>query len=346
MGKNKNQKNQRMKNPQTNRNINNSVDGGRFASVDIVRIVCCIVAVACILLCIASVVYDARLKITPQVVTDPVAEEYSQFKTEFYNEVEKLAPKGAFYDVVEKYYDEYVIKTYVSVISGIEEPTIDNIIPYIEDLFYFERDGRIYSLIQKDSYTLVAQTEDKALMNTLDYRLLGLSNDEIQKVSKGFYISQNNPEFLDMKYGSVNVNTSGCGPVCMTMALNYNAGEQIVTLEEVVAWANENNMYEENSGTKWVFMTAYPPVAGSQVTAFPAYTPEALERSLADGGVLITSMKPGSSFTDNGHFVVITEVKDGKVRVLDPASIYRSLEVWDINVILNDSVGTYWKIYR
>ena len=49
---------------------------------------------------------------------------------------------------------------------------------------------------------------------------------------------------------------------------------------------------------------------------------------LEAGHPIICSMRPGD-FTTTGHFIVLTGVKDGKIRVNDPNSRKRSEKLWD-----------------
>ena len=50
--------------------------------------------------------------------------------------------------------------------------------------------------------------------------------------------------------------------------------------------------------------------------------------ALENGHPIICSMRPGD-FTTTGHFVVLTGVEDGKIRVNDPNSRERSGKLWD-----------------
>ncbi len=251
------------------------------------------------------------------------------------------------YVLDEDYYNEEDIKTYISIMLDVssENITADNIKTLFWNIFIPVDSTEGVSLIKKDNKTLVLECVDKEKMNKLDYAFMGISNSDIIKASKGFYISQNNDKFVDIPYGSANVKTSGCGPISLTMALNYVNGIEIVKLEDVLKWAEENNMYEENAGTRWSLVRNFPPTVSANSKEMYISNIEQFATSIQEGEVLVTSMRKGQ-FTDNGHFIVITKIKDGKVSVLDSASICRSLKEWDIETVFNDSNKYFWKISK
>lgn len=254
---------------------------------------------------------------------------------------------GKSYVIDERYYDENIATAFISVMheidaSEIREVHIGN---FFKDLFVFVSDENAINLIQKDEFTLLEECEDKTKMNRLDYLLLGLSNDEIMKKSRGFYISQNNPEYKNIPYGSSNLSLSGCGPVSLTVAMNYAAGQRVTYLEGVVNWANENDMYEKNSGTRWSLIRNYPPYMGMKCDELYIRNVEKLREVLSEDGVVIASMGEGN-FTDNGHFIVLTGISGDEVSVIDCASIYRSLKKWDIEIIFEEANNYFWKIYN
>ena len=260
---------------------------------------------------------------------------------------EKSLYDGKQYILDEKYYNEYIAKTYISTMNDVipENISPDHIKTSFDRLFLKVLiENNSFSLIQKDYLTLLEETENKIKMNEMDYKIYGTTNDDIVRESKGFYISQNDPVFSEMKYGSGNINTSGCGPICVAMAVNYVTNTNTTTLENVVNWANENNMYEMNSGTRWSLIRNYPRTVSVNCDEIYMNSVEELSGILSENQVLITSMGAGS-FTDKGHFIVITDISDGLVSVLDPASIFRSLKKWDINLIYNESNKYFWKIY-
>ena len=61
---------------------------------------------------------------------------------------------------------------------------------------------------------------------------------------------------------------------------------------------------------------------------------------LESGHPVICSMRPGD-FTTTGHFIVLTGVEDGKIRVNDPNSRQRSEELWDYDT-LEYQINNLW----
>jgi len=111
----------------------------------------------------------------------------------------------------------------------------------------------------------------------------------------------------------------------------------------VAKWAIDNNMYVENEGTLWAFMNEYPEAAGIECEELYAPSLEEFEQLLSEGDAMVTSMSKGH-FTNNGHFITITGVSDGKVSVLDSSSIYRSKKEWDSKTVFEESNKNFWVI--
>lgn len=243
--------------------------------------------------------------------------------------------------------NEQDIIKYICIMEDIapEYITENSIKKYFWDIFIPIESAKNILLIKKDNKMLVSDCADKEKMNKLDRAFMGIINNAVIKASKGFYISQNNDKFENIPYGTSNLKSSGCGPIALTMALNYVSDTGLVKLEEVLQWAEENNMYEINSGTRWSLIRNFPPAVSAKSEEMYITNTEELAGSIQAGEVLVTSMQKGQ-FTDSGHFIVITGIKDGKVSVLDPASICRSLKEWDIQTIYEESNKYFWKISK
>lgn len=251
------------------------------------------------------------------------------------------------YALDEHYYNEEDVMTYISIMTehDAESITKEELRQVFWNIFIPVKSNGVVGLVKKDNETLVLECADKAKMNMLDHAFMGIINNEIIEASKGVYISQNNDAFEKIPYGTANVKSSGCGPISLTMALNYVHGTNVVSLEEVLKWAEENNMYEENAGTRWSLVRNFPNTVSVDCEEMYIGNYEKFKTSLAEGEVYVTTMDTGH-FTDNGHFIVITEIKDDKVSVLDSASICRSLKEWDAKLVFDESKKYFWKISR
>lgn len=273
-------------------------------------------------------------------------ETISKFRTAFNTVIEdKSSQEDVKFVVDENYFDEKVLKTYVSIVCAVKESKIQykHIESCIDKVFLKRKTKDGVTLILKDEETLIMECEKSWQLCALDYAFMGTSHERLTEKSKGFYVSQNDAALEKVSYGTSNVKYSGCGPAALTMALNYTKGSKIVTLEEVVKWADENDMYEENEGTKWELMNAYPSQKGLYVEEVIASDYDEFVDLLEDGKVMITSMSQGH-FTDGGHFIVITSARDGMVSVLDSSSICRSLKDWDSYTVFDESNKYFWVI--
>jgi len=251
------------------------------------------------------------------------------------------------YALDERYYNEEDVLTYISIMTEHDAAgvTKEELRQLFWNIFMPVKNNGVVGLVKKDNETLIMECVDKGKMNMLDHAFMGIINNEIIEASKGVYISQNNDEFAKIPYGTANVKSSGCGPISLTMALNYVHGNNVVSLEEVLKWADENNMYEENAGTRWSLVRNFPNTVSVDCKELYIGNYERFKTSLSEGEVYVTTMDSGH-FTDNGHFIVITEIKDDKVSVLDSASICRSLKKWDAKLVFDESKKYFWKISK
>ena len=251
------------------------------------------------------------------------------------------------YALDERYYNEEDVLTYISIMTEHDAAgvTKEELRQLFWNIFMPVKNNGVLGLVKKDNETLIMECVDKGKMNMLDHAFMGIINNEIIEASKGVYISQNNDEFAKIPYGTANVKSSGCGPISLTMALNYVHGNNVVSLEEVLKWADENNMYEENAGTRWSLVRNFPNTVSVDCKELYIGNYERFKTSLSEGEVYVTTMDSGH-FTDNGHFIVITEIKDDKVSVLDSASICRSLKKWDAKLVFDESKKYFWKISK
>ena len=58
------------------------------------------------------------------------------------------------------------------------------------------------------------------------------------------------------------------------------------------------------------------------------------------GNPIICVMGPGD-FTTTGHFIVMTDYVDGKIKINDPNSPIRSNKLWDCDLI-KDQIRNLW----
>ncbi len=132
-------------------------------------------------------------------------------------------------------------------------------------------------------------------------------------------------------YGDTVLAVSGCGPTALAMVAAGLTGNSSITPCEVAQYAQNNGYYAGESGTSWQLMTeggyAFG-VAGEEIGA----DEETIFTELENGHPIICSMRPGD-FTTTGHFIVLTGIEDGKIKVNDSNSEKRSSKLWEYDEI-------------
>ena len=141
-------------------------------------------------------------------------------------------------------------------------------------------------------------------------------------------------------YGGNYLAVNGCGPTCLSMVVCGLTGETDANPYAVACYSEQQGYYTPGSGTSWSLMTqgaAHYGLDAERVTL----SAEAITGALAQGRVIIASMKPGD-FTYTGHFIVLTGLdKDGRVRVNDSNSRLNSAKSWDAQVLV-DQMKAAW----
>ena len=129
-----------------------------------------------------------------------------------------------------------------------------------------------------------------------------------------------------MTYGSDFVASTGCGPLCLAMAGWYLTGDEQFSPDKMVAFATENGYYSKGSGSKWTLISDGGPALGLKVTELPLVEKK-ITNYLKAGEIIIAVMGPGD-FTTTGHYIVLTGMKDGQLRINDPNSHANSQKTW------------------
>ncbi len=127
-------------------------------------------------------------------------------------------------------------------------------------------------------------------------------------------------------YGSSCIGMSGCAPTCLSMVILALTADDTATPDTLASYAWQEGYYAEGTGTSWSFLTqgaAHWGVLGQEIGLDEAKIMAELEA----GHPIICSMRPGD-FTTAGHFIVLTGIEDGKIRVNDPNSRARSGRLW------------------
>lgn len=133
-------------------------------------------------------------------------------------------------------------------------------------------------------------------------------------------------------YGNSNIGMSGCAPTCLSMVIVGLTGNKDATPAQVASFAYENGYYIEGTGTSWSLMTngclEYG-ISGREI----GLDKDIIFRELEQGHPIICSVRAGD-FTTLGHFITLVGVEDGKIKVNDPNSTYRSNETWEYDRLM------------
>lgn len=128
-------------------------------------------------------------------------------------------------------------------------------------------------------------------------------------------------------YGTSNVAVSGCGPTCMSMVIAGLTGDAAITPAKLAAYGTENGYLDEENNTYWEFMRKAGLNWGIQCRE-SAMDEAQITAQLEAGHPVIISVGPGD-FTKYGHFIVLVDSVDGKIKVNDPFSQENSDKLWD-----------------
>lgn len=140
-------------------------------------------------------------------------------------------------------------------------------------------------------------------------------------------------------YGTSIIAVSGCGPTCMSMVVSGLTGDKTITPVAVADYSENQGYLDEENNTYWQFMREASINWGVSCRELSA-DEEEVSRVLSGGSPIICSMGPGD-FTSNGHFIVLTDYKDGEITLLDPFSMERSNKKWTLDEFA-DQIKAMW----
>lgn len=165
--------------------------------------------------------------------------------------------------------------------------------------------------VPKETIAEVESTEATECLDVVEQETVVLNEEQNtpQTTLEGMPLFDQQ-DYPDVKYGSGNIATDGCGIVCMAMVSSYLLGETHYPEELALAYNDSAINYDqkmENAarglGLKWEKSCNWYEMVDH----------------IKDGKICIALMTNGSLFTYEGHFIVITGItEDGKFLVNDP----------------------------
>lgn len=149
------------------------------------------------------------------------------------------------------------------------------------------------------------------------------------------------PRWGYMTYGDGMAGLTACAPVCLSMAAYYLTEDEAYSPDKMIEFSAKNGYYSWGNGTSWSLISEGAVELGFDVTEIPLVEKQILD-NLEAGNPIICSMGPGD-FTTTGHFIVMTGISDGKIRVNDPNSRENSEKLWEYDDI-SGQIRNLWVI--
>ena len=144
------------------------------------------------------------------------------------------------------------------------------------------------------------------------------------------------------EYGDGMIAFTGCAPTCLSMAAIYLTGDTALDPLFIASKAQTEGYYVEGVGSDWSIMTAFAAELGLDAKELPL-DKNTVIRCLENGEPVICAMGPGD-FTETGHFILLSAVSEGKIKINDPNSISNSKKLWDFEDI-SGQIKNLWR-YR
>lgn len=119
---------------------------------------------------------------------------------------------------------------------------------------------------------------------------------------------------------------SGCGPVCLSMVCIYLLNDGGYHPKFIAEFAEKEGYATDGDGSSWELISKGGEKLGLDVVEIPLDENRVID-NLKVGNPIICVMGPGD-FTTTGHFIVMTEYKEGKIKINDPNSKLRSEKLW------------------
>jgi len=141
-------------------------------------------------------------------------------------------------------------------------------------------------------------------------------------------------------YSGTAFGLTGCCPTCLAMVYQGITGNHDLSPYDMGQLAVRDGYAAEYEGTYANFLVDEAHNLDLPVSEIDV-TKKALKNALQSNQAVIANFDSGI-FTEYGHFVVITGMKeDGTVIMNDPYSEERSNKAWDMDTIVEESIGFY-----
>lgn len=130
-------------------------------------------------------------------------------------------------------------------------------------------------------------------------------------------------------YGDDVAALTACGPTCLSMVATYLLQDTKYSPDYMIDFAIDSGYCVKGGGSLWTLISEGGTKLGLDVTEIPLDKDRVI-RNLEVGNPIICVMGPGY-FTKKGHFIVLTGIEDGKIKVNDPNSYRNSEKLWNFD---------------
>lgn len=150
------------------------------------------------------------------------------------------------------------------------------------------------------------------------------------------YYRQNDPRWANYLYGGYNpISTHGCGPTAVAMLVTSFTDSK-VTPDKIADWSYEHGYWVKNAGSSHALIPEALKAYGLHVKSLKKPSVSAVKKTLKSGKLLVFLMGKGT-FTDSGHFIIITRyASDGKVHIADPNNKSYTEKTWDLKKLISE----------
>lgn len=140
-------------------------------------------------------------------------------------------------------------------------------------------------------------------------------------------------------YGNDIIAIAGCGPTCLSMVSVYLLKDTSYNPKYLANFSEENGYCVPGNGTAWRLMSDGATSLG--LCSEELCLDENVVKNRLEAGQPIICIMDKGDFTDEGHFIVMTDYVDGQIKVNDPNSIARSEKLWNFDDI-KDQINNLW----
>lgn len=145
------------------------------------------------------------------------------------------------------------------------------------------------------------------------------------------------------EYSSSVIGITGCGPTAVSMVAMYLLQDPSLTPDVIADFCVEEGYSITGEGTDWALVSEGVEKLGMSSEQI-SENKGRVYKELKQKHPIIVVVGPGD-FTDDGHFLVLTGIESGEIRLNDPNSRIRSNRLWSWDE-LTPQINALWVIEK